>query len=110
MGPSSPEPTRRGVYQETPRVPCLNTYRNVLGQINDMSEFEPVVHDFLAAQPGAGQSVVISLDGKTLRGTLPASQRRGLHLLAAYPSEGGWVLAQVEVGGKESVMATDIMM
>ena len=87
---------------KTVRAPCLNTYRNVLGHLIDLHELEQVVHDFFAAQPGAGQSVVISVDGKTLRGTLPRGHSHGLHLLAAYLPQEGWVLAQVEVSGKEN--------
>lgn len=84
------------------RSPCLNTYRTVLGQVIDISEFEQVVHDFFAAQPGAGRSILIALDGKTLRGTIPAGQTKGVHLLAAFLPQEGWVLMQVEVEGKEN--------
>jgi hypothetical protein len=52
--------------------------------------------------PQAGQSIVISLDGKTLRGTIPAGQTHGRHLLAAYLPAEGWVVFQVEVAGKEN--------
>jgi DDE_Tnp_1-associated len=77
------------LHLEKPRGPCLNTYRTVLGEISDVEEFEQVVHDFSAAQAGAGRSVLITLDGKTLRGTLPAGQIQGVHLLAAFlPAEG----------------------
>jgi len=54
------------------------------------------------SQPQAGQSILIALDGKTLRGTMPAGQTRGLHLLAAFLPGAGWVLMQVEVDGKEN--------
>jgi predicted transposase YbfD/YdcC len=61
-----------------------------------------VVRDFFVSQPNAGQSLVIALDGKTLRGTISAGQTRGQHLLAAdLPAEGG-VLFQVELDGKEN--------
>jgi predicted transposase YbfD/YdcC len=42
------------------------------------------------------------LDGKTLRGTIPAGQTQGLHLLAAFLPGEGWVIVQVEVDGKEN--------
>ncbi|MBN1137860.1 MAG: ISAs1 family transposase [Anaerolineae bacterium] len=45
---------------------------------------------------------MINLDGKTLRGTIPAGQTQGKHLLAAYLPQEGWVLAQVEVEHKEN--------
>jgi hypothetical protein len=40
------------------------------------------------------------LDGKTLRGTIPAGQSQGVHLLAAYVPEQGVVLMQMQVGEK----------
>ena len=59
-------------------------------------------HDYFANQDKAGESVLLNLDGKTLRGTIPAGQTRGVHLLAAYLPAEGWVLAQVEVDRKEN--------
>lgn len=85
-----------------PRTPCANTYRNILQQTVDLAEFEEVVHDFFAHQPGAGRSVVIALDGKTLRGTITFEQSYGQHLLAAYLPAEGWVLFQVEIERKEN--------
>jgi predicted transposase YbfD/YdcC len=90
------------LHLKKPRTPCLNTYRNLLGKIIDVQEFEQVLHDFFAAQPGAGTSVQIALDGKTLRGTIPAGQTKGVHLLAAYAPQEGWVLMEVEVAGKQN--------
>ncbi len=37
-----------------------------------------------------------------MRGTIPAGHSQGVHLLAAYWPEEGWVLFQVEVGNKEN--------
>ncbi len=90
------------LHLKKPRSPCLNTYRTVLGQIIDVDEFEQVVHDFFAAQAGAGRSVLIALDGKTLRGTIPAGHTPGVHLLAAFLPAEGWVLLQVAVERKEN--------
>jgi hypothetical protein len=47
-------------------------------------------------------NVQVTLDGKTLRGTIPAGQTQGVHLLAAYRPQDGVVLLQVEVGAKEN--------
>jgi predicted transposase YbfD/YdcC len=88
------------LHWKKPRAPCLNTYRWVLGELIDLDEFEHLVHDFFASLPQAGQSVVIALDGKTLRGTIPAGHTHGVHLLAAYLPAEGWVLLQVEVKNK----------
>ena len=51
---------------------------------------------------GYGRLVQVTIDGKTLRGSIAAGQTRGTHLLAAYLLGEGVVLAQVEVDGKEN--------
>jgi len=84
------------------RAPCANTYRNILEQVIDVAELEQVVRTFFAQQSRAGYSLVIALDGKTLRGTIDLTHPQGQHLLAAYLPAEGWVLCQVEVEGKEN--------
>ena len=86
----------------TPQAPHETTYSRILGQALQVDEFERVVRDFFASHPHAGQSVHICLDGKTLRGTIPFGCTRGVHLLAAYLPQEGWVLCQVEVDRKEN--------
>jgi hypothetical protein len=55
----------------------------------DGDEFEGVVSEYLAQRPKEGQEVVMSMDGKTIRGTITPEDPFGLHLLAAYlPVEG----------------------
>lgn len=85
-----------------PRAAHRTTYSRILGKVINIADFEQVVHDFFAQPPQAGHSLHLALDGKTLRGTLPAGQTQGVHLLAAYLPDEGWVLAQVEVGPKEN--------
>ncbi len=85
-----------------PRAPHRTTYSRILGRVVDTEEFEQVVREFFASQPQAGCSILIALDGKTLRGTIPAGQTQGLHLLAAFLPGEGWVIVQVEVDGKEN--------
>jgi predicted transposase YbfD/YdcC len=85
-----------------PRAAHRTTYSRILGKVIALAEFEQVVHDYFANQANAGESVLLNLDGKTLRGTIPAGQTRGVHLLAAYLPEEGWVLAQVEVASTEN--------
>ena len=58
--------------------------------------------NFFAGGPLDGQWVQATIDGKTLRGSIPAGQTRGVHLMAAYVPGEGVVIAQVEVGGKEN--------
>jgi len=84
------------------QAPHATTYSRILKEAVDVQEMEAVMARFLANQPGAGSSVVVNLDGKTLRGTIPAGKSQGLHLLAAYLPEEGWVMWQVEVGSKEN--------
>ncbi|MBI3933559.1 MAG: ISAs1 family transposase [Acidobacteria bacterium] len=93
---------RAALFRETfelksPRMPHHNTYRRIMQRAVVPAELERVVGDFLAEVPQAGVPVQITLDGKTLRGTLARGETRGLHLLAAYWPEVGLVLAQVEV-------------
>jgi predicted transposase YbfD/YdcC len=83
-------------------APSVNTYRRVLANAIEIEEFEQVIRDFFRALPQAGHTVVIALDGKALRGTIPAGQTHGRHLLAAYLPAEGWVLYQVEVANKEN--------
>jgi predicted transposase YbfD/YdcC len=83
-------------------LPCGNTYRRVLGAALSVEELEEVIRQFLTQQPGAGQSVLISLDGKALRGTIPTGSSQGVHLLSAYMPAEGLVLMQVAVDSKEN--------
>jgi len=84
------------------QAPHASTYSRILGWAVNAAEFADVVSRFFSSQPGAGHSVVINVDGKTLRGTIPAGQCQGVHLLAAYLPAEGWVLMQVEVNGPEN--------
>lgn len=81
-----------------PHAPHHNTYRRVLAQALDPAELDAALGDFLRQAPGAGQSVLVSIDGKTVRGTMDAPATRGEHLLAAYLPEEGIVLLQVAAG------------
>ena len=85
-----------------PQAPHETTYSRFLSHAVSLAEFQQVVRDFLARQPQAGLTLHLALDGKTLRGTIPAGHTHGVHLLAAYFPQEGWVLAQVEVGRKEN--------
>jgi predicted transposase YbfD/YdcC len=84
------------------QAPHATTYSRVMRKAIDVEEYERVAQGFFSRQPGAGQSVAVCIDGKTLRGTIPAGQSQGVHLLAAYLPEEGWVMMQVEVQGHEN--------
>ena len=85
-----------------PQAPHATTYSRVLNKAIDIDAFEQVVRNFFRDQPGAGQSTLINLDGKTMRATIPEGKTKGVHLLAAYFPEEGWVAFQVEVGSHEN--------
>lgn len=79
------------------RLPHHSTYQRVLSEIVDGDEFEELVSEYLRCLPQDGQEVVISIDGKTVRGTITADDPFGLHLLAAYLPNEGIVLMQMVV-------------
>lgn len=85
-----------------PCTPHHNTYRRVLQHAVDPAELDATLGAFFRSLPTAGRSVVVSIDGKTVRGTLGAPGQRAEHLLAAYLPQEGIVLMQVAAGGKEN--------
>jgi predicted transposase YbfD/YdcC len=98
---------------DRPTMPHPTTWNRVFGAAIDPQQFSRVVADFLTvamAMPGTRKRrrgrVAICLDGKTLRGTIPAGVTRGVHLLAAYLPEQGIVLVEVVVEGKENEIVT----
>jgi predicted transposase YbfD/YdcC len=94
-----------------PRAPHHTTYRRVLAQALNPAELDAALGDFLRQAAGAGQSVLVSIDGKTVRGTIDAPATRGEHLLAAYLPAEGIVLMQVAAGEKtnEIGVAPDLL-
>ena len=83
------------------QVPHRTTYSRILSKAVCASELERAVRDFFITSKESGQWVQVAIDGKTLRGSIRVGQRHGVHLLAAYVPQEGYVLAQVEVDGKE---------
>lgn len=81
-------------------LPHVTTDSRVLGALN-LAEVEAVLSEFFQRQSITG---VVSLDGKTLRGTIPTGQTRGTHLLAAYAVERGVVLHQMDVASHTNEM------
>lgn len=84
------------------RVPHATTLSRILGKAIDVTEFERVIGTFFATLPACGSRVHLILDGKTLRGTIPAGRTQGVHLLACYVPAEGWVWLQVEVNHFEN--------
>ena len=65
-----------------------------------MSEFESVLSAFFKGC--VAQAEQLAMDGKTMRGTIEAGHRRGVHWLAVYAVGAGLVLKQVDVLTKEN--------
>jgi predicted transposase YbfD/YdcC len=84
------------------RMPCLNIIRWVLAKVVSLTELEEIFSHYLHETYGGEQSQLVSLDGKTMRGTIPKGSTQGVHLLAAYLPSEGVVLQQVAVGVKEN--------
>jgi predicted transposase YbfD/YdcC len=64
------------------------------------SDLDAAIGAFFGALPQVGASVLVSIDGKTVRGTSDAADRHGTHLLVAYLPQEGIVLCQVPAGQK----------
>lgn len=84
------------------RMPCLNIIRWVLEKIVSLTELEKILNRYLHETYGGQESELVTVDGKTMRGTIPKGSTRGVHLLAVYLPAEGVVLRQVEVGKKEN--------
>jgi len=83
------------------RMPHSSTYRRVMQQGVDVTQLEQEAGKYLSTMSQAA-SEQLSLDGKTLRGTIPPGETQGVHLLAAQEVKKNLVLAQTAVGVKEN--------
>lgn len=83
-------------------VPALNTIRRTLANTVTATELQTVFTQFLHQEYGGQQSILVVIDGKTMRGTIPKGMTQGIHLLAAYLPAEGIVLMQVVVESKEN--------
>lgn len=84
------------------QAPSHMTYRRVCQEIVNVEQLERLVGEYQRSSLRNGTELVLSFDGKTVRGTIPSGESRGVHLLAVYVPEQGLVLAQVAVGAKEN--------
>jgi predicted transposase YbfD/YdcC len=98
-----------------PTMPHPTTWNRAFGAAIDPQQFSQLVADFLMAVTPSPRGtrkrrrrgmIALCLDGKTVRGTIPAGMARGVHLLAAYLPEQGIVLIEVLVDGKENEIVT----
>jgi hypothetical protein len=93
---------RAALHLAWPAMPHHNTYRRILSEVVTPEELDRLVGEHLRCLAGVGHSLVIAIDGKTVRGTIDAAHPRGEHLLAAYVPEEGIVLLQVSAGDREN--------
>lgn len=84
------------------RTPSHMTYRRLLQKTIDPEGLERLMQEYHQRQLQPGVEVVLSMDGKTLKGTIPSGERRGTHLLSIYVPAQGLVLAEVAVDRKEN--------
>lgn len=89
------------------RMPHQCAWSRVFAHAVEVEQLEQVLGHFFAEQQASAEvpecgSIVLAVDGKTLRGTIPAGQSRGVHLVAAYLPEQGVVLAQLAVDTQEN--------
>ena len=84
---------------ERQRMPHHSTYRRILAEVIDAEELELMVSEFFGEKRFFGKQVLVSIDGKVLRGTLNEEQE-GTYLLAAYLPQEGLVLMEIAVEGK----------
>jgi predicted transposase YbfD/YdcC len=84
------------------KTPCHMTYRRVLQDILSSQALEGLLAEYHQQRLEAEQEIVMSLDGKTVRGSIRRGERQGVHLLAIYVPRQGLVLVQAQVDGKEN--------
>lgn len=86
---------------DRPRLPHRTTYSRILARAVAGAEFEQLLHEFWATQVVADSpsdlTLVVTIDGKTLRGTIPRGSNHGVHLVAAYVPAQGVILMQLQV-------------
>ena len=93
---------RAALHLSRPRLPHQNTYRRILADVVSPEDLETTVAAFLRDLPQTGRSILVAIDGKTVRGTIGTAHPRGEHLLAAYLPGEGVVLMEVATGTKEN--------
>ena len=96
---------------ERKSMPSHHTYRRILAEVVDEEEFEELARDHFRHCGEIGYQVVISMDGKVVRGTIDAEVSDGLCLLAIYCPGAGVALAQIAIESKENeIVAAPILL
>jgi len=94
------------------KPPCANCFSNLLKLI-DPTEFEQVLLQWVDTLDGIEidekSLQAVSIDGKTLCGTLQ-DHKRAVHLLAAFDHQTGYVLSQTCVDPKTNEAKTSLLL
>jgi len=88
------------------RMPSHHTYRRILADIVDEQELEELARKHHRHNGEAGYQVVVSLDGKVIRGTIDMKANDGLCLLAIFLPGEGVTLAQIAIENGQTEIAT----
>lgn len=83
-------------------MPSHHTYRRTLASGVDEEEFEELSRKHFRNRGKAGYQVVVSMDGKIIRGTIDTEVSNGLCLLAIYLPGEEVTLAQVAIESKQN--------
>jgi len=84
------------------KTPCHMTFRRLLSFTIEAEELERLVTEYHRSQLKEGVEIILTIDGKTLKGTIPAGEMRGTHLLSVYVPDQGLVLIEAAVDRKEN--------
>jgi predicted transposase YbfD/YdcC len=92
-------------------MPSHHTYRRTLADNVDAREFEALAREHHQHSGKAGYQVVVSMDGKIVRGTIDLEVSAGLCLLALYVPGEGITLAQLAIEkGQSEVSAAPTLL
>lgn len=80
------------------KTPCTSTFSELF-RVLDINAFEAALSRWVASRLPPGEELVVSLDGKTLRGSRDG-EVPGQHLVAAYVPQANAVLTQIRVDAK----------
>jgi predicted transposase YbfD/YdcC len=93
------------------RMPSHHTYRRILADILAAQELEELARQHHRHSGEAGYQVVISMDGKILRGTIDMETSEGLCLLAIFLPGEGITLAQIALeSGQNEISAAPLLL
>ena len=82
-------------------MPSHHTYRRTLATVINEEEFEKLAREHHRHSGEAGYHVVVSMDGKVIRGTIDAEASDGLCLLAVFLPGEGVTLAQIAIENQQ---------